>query len=106
MSFAFECPVGVTANVIEQDYISALHQLDVQRRIRKDCSIQGTFMLLFCMFATMSIIACYCSILVLSYNHSLVCMLLNHIDADASLFLSPCYGKFQVDLFQFVLQAS
>ena len=41
MSFAFDRPVGASADVTELDYIAALHQTDVFGGIRKDGSIQG-----------------------------------------------------------------
>ena len=42
MAFSsFDRPIGAPADVAELDYISALHQTDVQGGIRKDGSIQG-----------------------------------------------------------------
>jgi hypothetical protein len=43
MSFEFERPIGAPADVIELDYVSALHQTDVQGGIRRDSSIQGAY---------------------------------------------------------------
>lgn len=43
MSFEFERPIGAPADLAELDYVSALHQTDVQGGIRKDGSIQGEF---------------------------------------------------------------
>jgi hypothetical protein len=43
MSFEFERPIGAPADVTELDYVSALHQTDVQGGVRKDGSIQGTY---------------------------------------------------------------
>ena len=41
MSFSFQRPVGSIADVAELEYVSALHQTDVQGGIRQDGSIQG-----------------------------------------------------------------
>jgi hypothetical protein len=47
MSFEFERPIGAPADVIELDYVSALHQTDVQGGIRRDSSIQDVDISLF-----------------------------------------------------------
>lgn len=41
MSFSFQRPVGSIADIAELEYVSALHQTDVQGGIRQDGSIQG-----------------------------------------------------------------
>jgi hypothetical protein len=41
MSFSFRRPKGAIANVVELEYVSALHQTDVEGGIRKDWSIHG-----------------------------------------------------------------
>ena len=41
MSFAFDRPIGASADITELEYVSALHQTDVPGGIRKDGSIQG-----------------------------------------------------------------
>ena len=40
MGFGFERPVGASADVAELEYISALHQTDVQE-LRQDGTIDG-----------------------------------------------------------------
>ena len=41
MSFSFRRPKGAIADVVELEYVSALHQTDVEGGIRKDWSIHG-----------------------------------------------------------------
>ena len=41
MPLAFDLPLGAAADVVELEYVSALHQTDVINGVRKDGSIQG-----------------------------------------------------------------
>lgn len=41
MTSTFDRPVGAVADVVELDYVSALHQTDVTNGVRKEGSIQG-----------------------------------------------------------------
>ncbi len=47
MSFDFDRPVGATADTQELDFIAALHQTDVEAKLRKDGSIEDNDISLF-----------------------------------------------------------